>query len=184
MPTTKTNMSLTEEDKQRILEEEAYRQKLREEEAYRKQLHQPTTKTKSGKTGKVILALVGGFFALIILANIASLATRNTSVDKQTPSPTKDTSNLDGNVNFKNGIITFTNSESKDWVGCYAMLNDDYTYPSDISRKVMPTILAGEQLEVSSVEFTKKDGMRFNYMQIKPKSISLSCEGRFGFWEW
>lgn len=184
MPTTKTNMSLTEEDKQRILEEEAYRQKLREEEAYRKQLSQPAIKRKSSKLGKIALTIIVGFFALIIIANIASQFTRNTSDNLLSPSPTSDNSDLDGAVNFKGGIVTFTNNESKNWAGCYARLNNDYAYPSDISSKVMPTILAGEQLEIPSAEFTKKDGTRFKYFQTKPKSIALSCNDRFGYWEW
>lgn len=79
-----------------------------------------------------------------------------------------DSSNDDLNaiVNYAGGQFTITNNDSFDWWDVKFELNDDYTLK-------VTSISAGGVYTVGSMQFTKKDGARFNPLSHKPLSFFI-----------
>lgn len=45
-------------------------------------------------------------------------------------------------------------------------------------------IEAGTTYSIGAMQFTLKDGTRFNPFQTKPKDFSIGCDNGFGYWGW
>lgn len=170
-------MSLTEEQKQKIQEEEAYRSEVRGE---------LKPKKKGGFFSSLFKFTILIFVLLVLGSTLMLNVARNQLSTGKTlyssPTPQADTSNLNGNVNFDGTQFVITNYETKDWKSCYAKLNGNYYYPS--ANNIFEGVKAGEVVTVGVGTFVQKDGTRFNPYTIKPQNIALSCEKRFGYWEW
>jgi len=71
------------------------------------------------------------------------------------------------------------NEDDFDWLNVKMELNGSFILKKD-------TIKAGETIIVDIVDFTKKDGTRFNPLVYKPKEMKISCEtptkGEYGFY--
>lgn len=75
-------MALTEADKKRIEDEEAYRQKVREEQSYRSQLQEKPK--KKGRVGKLFLIFIGVVIVLSIMLSSSSPDSSNTNTSQNT----------------------------------------------------------------------------------------------------
>src|SRR3989344_489181 len=173
-------MSLTEEQKRKIEEEERYRASLRSE------VH---NYQKPKKKGIGCFNLIGILFLSFVLLIAVSMYRSNGIPPSNTtviPSPkaSKNTDDLVGNVNFDGAQFNMTNQEAIDWEHCWTTLNKYYFYPSNAPAQKFNGVKAGETITFSPGEFTKKDGTRFNAFSIKPQGMSMDCDGRFGYWAW
>ncbi len=162
-------MSLTEEQKRKIKEEE---------EKYRANIKKNLNKTSWWKPKGTLTWLVLIFIVLsIIFGSLMSNSSEKTTTST-------DTTDLEGNVIFNDFKFNVINSEDKDWNYCHFTLNKDYNYPGNsFSDKVGP-IKAGETVTIPSGQFAKSDGTRFDPFSVKPQSLGLDCNKRFGYWEW
>lgn len=93
-----------------------------------------------------------------------------------TPTPTSKPTQyeLKAEVRFSETAFKITNEDDKDWTGCKLELNagilrGGYVYKTNL-------IPSNDPLIIPFREFTKSDGTRFNSYEIKPQSLSISCE--------
>lgn len=156
---------MTTADKNRIEEEEAYRAEVRNK------LSTKEKKTGIGVFGWILIIII----APIVLISMFMSTNTNTSSSLQ--------KELDGRVNFSNGVFSITNNEDESWENCWARVNSDYKFPSDFASKRF-TVRAHETYEVASILFVLDDGTKFNPYATQPKDISLSCDDRHGYWNW
>jgi len=90
---------------------------------------------------------------------------------------------LDARINYRDGQFTITNNDSFYWKDVKFELNDDYILK--VSR-----IDAGGVYTVGSMQFTKKDGTKFNPFTHKPLEFFIwakTPEGKsasyYGTWK-
>lgn len=91
---------------------------------------------------------------------------------------------LRGNVRFEDGAFVIRNDDRVSWESCWATLNSEYVYPVDAPTRDFGGVGAGEEMQIPSHEFTTRSGGRFNALETRPIDFSLSCDDRFGHWEW
>ena len=167
-------MSLTDEQKRKIEEEEQYRAELRNTP------HQKPKKKGMGIVKWLLIILIGNPFAIAILVNIGSSSSTSTT---SSPTPTIQQSELKGTVNFDGQLFHVINEEERQWTNCWMTLNKDYNYPPDISA-TRYDVEPMDTYTISPTDVTLKDGTRFNPFTIKPSNVSLSCDEGFGYWTW
>lgn len=176
-------MSLTEEERKKIEEEEKYRAELK------KQLGNETGIKKEKKKGMGCLAWgIVVFFGLGVFGTVISSLSPK---DKLSTSPSTTESSqkeLTGDIKFTGTQFSITNLDNTDWKVCSFEVNGKYRYPTKTSDwesgQKIDVIKAGETVTVGFANFTLKDGTRFNAFQTKPQSFSASCSNGFGYWEW
>lgn len=166
-------MALSEEQKNKIKEEE---EKKLEEDKYREGVKEKLTKTPWWKP-KGWLAWVGIIFIVGWMIYAVSSNSSSTSAPK-------DTTNLDGNVAYNDFQFKVNNLDQKDWEYCHFTLNNDFHYPGNSFSDKAGPIKAGEMVSISASQFAKSDGTRFNPYSVKPQSMNVDCNGRFGYWKW
>lgn len=171
----RTYMPLSDVDKKKIEEEEKYRAKLREE------LHNKPAVKKGMGCGTIVLIILGIFVGLPLVLIILFFNFTSSQIDLETRQ--KNGVPLEGKVSFTEGIFNITNEENEHWTDCYAKVNDDYSFPSDINTHRF-SIKPGETYSFGYEEVTKNEGLRFNPYSIKLKKLALSCGNRFELWTW
>ena len=85
---------------------------------------------------------------------------------------------LSAKVSYDDGQFVITNNDSFDWYDVNFYLNSDY-------RLEAAVIEAYSTYTVGSMQFTKKDGTRFNPYTQKPLNMSIAAdnqEGTRGWW--
>jgi hypothetical protein len=166
-------MSLSTEAKKQIEKEE--RERL-EKERYRDDVR---SKLGDNPKRKSIgcLTWVFIFFILILLGTVTK-SFSNSSVG------TGNLENLSGDVKYNNFTFGITNTENRDWNNCHLTLNSNYHYPGPAFSDKAGPITSGEKVNIPASQFAKKDGTRFNPLLIKPQSLNIDCNRRFGFWKW
>lgn len=174
-------MALTNEEKRKINEEEEYRAQIREREISKSSLNDQNTQKKK-RGGFRLLFLLGLLFGIPFVWVTISEPSGN--IDNTSEQSAPDKSDLVGNVNFDGAMFTVTNQELKDWDSCWATLNSEYRYPSNAPLSRFSDLKAGQTVQISSRDFTLKNGERFNPFAVKPKGFSLQCGSRFGYWSW
>lgn len=163
-------MTLSEEDKKRIEEEERYRNEIRKEPKIKKSFG-----CLSGCLTIVIIFVLLGVF-------INTLSPKPTKDQQSNPDSQKE---LIGDVNIKNGIIYITNNETTDWTSCYFNLNSKYGYPDNaFPRTRLEVIKAKEIATIRVTDFVTSDGIRFNIFTIKPQDLMGKCQNGFQYWKW
>ncbi|OGC96893.1 hypothetical protein A2634_02750 [Candidatus Amesbacteria bacterium RIFCSPHIGHO2_01_FULL_48_32] len=179
-------MALTEDEKQKIIEQEEFRQKIREQETYKAQLQSPHLPPKKKGVGCLTIIVVVFVSIAIFGAIISSQVppTPNTS-----PQNTASQEELIGAVRFDQMQFHVINQEQKDWKNCRFTVNGKYRFPPEqgllgSETKVVRTIEANSTYDIGAGEFTLKDGSRFNAITIKPQNLSMACDNGFGYWEW
>lgn len=165
-------MSLTVEQKKQIEEEELFRAKFRK--GISAEVVKEPKKKKKVSLREVIIIGVGVTVFAVASTWFSGINSTN-AVKKE---------DLNGTVNYKNFSFSVTNLEKVDWNYCHFKLNSDYGYPSSSFGDKVGPIKAGETVSIPSGQFAKKDGTRFNSLSIKPQSVNLDCDGRFGYWKW
>lgn len=190
---------LTNEDKERIKEEERYRSRVRDEIKDKREKKKeekekvPWWKPK-GKAAKLFVAFIFFIFIINLISGLGSSTTAPTNEDssptKSVPQPTKvPEKDLNGSISVDGGQFIITNLESRDWESCRFTLNGDYRYPQEkgllgSETEVVGIIDAKGTYTIGSGKFTLKDGTRFNIFSTNPIDFSISCENGFGYWSW
>ena len=160
-------MTLSETERKKIYEEEKYRiessKKIKDKE----------------NTKKVGI----GCLVIVVIFIIFSMGS-HTSPSSPSKEVQKNTSNLDGDINFDGVTLRITNTEDKNWTNCRFTLNGDYHYPSRSSSNLIGPITPDHAYTINASEFTLKDGTRFNTYTTKANNFAASCDSRFGYWGW
>ena len=81
---------------------------------------------------------------------------------------------LNANVTFTGTRFVISNKDSFDWKNVKLEILSE-TIGNYFSLRV-PKISAGETYTVGAVEFSKKDGIRFNPFTMKPKRFWIRCD--------
>ena len=173
-------MSLTEDEKKKIEQEEFYRAEIR-------------NKKDATHPGKPRSCVAWGCISVLALFFLSSLLSALHS-DKNTNAPSTTTppisrSDLQGTVNVEDGQIKITNTEDRDWELCELSLNGKYNYPTEQGLWGSETPHIGKieshgDYTVGTGQFTLSNGERFNVYSTKPLDIVISCENGMGYWAW
>ncbi len=148
-------MLLNEEEKQKIQEEEEYRASIRWNLS-------SSLKPKPKKRG------IGCFTAIIIFIVISVAVGTVFSHIPSSPKIAK-RDNFKASVNFTGTQFVISNLDDLDCQNAKLQINggmfslDGYL------------LAAGQTYTVGAMQFTKKDGTRFNPIQVKPKSFNIYC---------
>lgn len=143
-------MALSEEDKKRIEEEEAYRAEVRE-----------------GKKKKKGSGCLGVFVVIVILALAAAIPSW-IGQSKTNSQPRRD--NFKAEVNFTGSQFEIKNNDDLDCENAKMQVNGINGYSLNGYK-----LEAGQSYTVGAMQFTKDDGTRLNPFLVKPKSFNIYC---------
>lgn len=160
---------------------ESQRKKIEEEEAYRAELRTSPKQDKKRGFGCLPILLILILAPLILIAIFGSFTPPSGDTSS---APVETPKDLEGNVNFDGSQVHITNEENEAWTKCWFTLNGDYHFPTDAPSSFIEDIQAGGTYTISIGEFTKGDGERFNPFSYKAKDFAASCDKRFGYWGW
>jgi hypothetical protein len=178
-------MSLTEEEKQKIIEEEEYRQKVREQEAYRVQLRtQPKGNSKDNHKKMLIL-----FGILLLIGLLSYLFNEGETFRKnnlptavsnnESPAPKTQTTFV-ASVNFTGTQFVVSNLDSNVCENAKMQVNSDYELNGYTLESGLNSVSKSGDVTVYKVgagQFAKKDGTRFNPYSTKPQNFFIECRG-------
>ncbi len=144
---------LTQEERQKIEEEEKLRSELRE-------------KSKPKKKTSLLTWLV-----LILFVSIAVVMAipKSPSSTSQTPQPKA--RDLEGHIISDNQTLTIYNDEKVKWESCAIRLN--------VYWKASVNLNPGKN-SVSWDDFVKDGSERFNWYATKPTSVNVQCKEPYG----
>jgi len=163
-------MTLSDQDKQRILEEEKERLKVRQQ-LQSEQSTKPLIPKK--KIPKWLPIGCGGLFVLVIIIIIIAAISGGGNNSSNNPSTT-----LNAQVRYVGGLIYIGNNDDFSWTDVKCELNSGlissgYTYSIN-------TLEAHSNQSISLSQFTKSDGTRFDILSTKPLNIYIHAnEGSF-----
>lgn len=154
-------MTLTEDDKKRIAEEERYRAKIQAQEKKKREAEEATQLA----SGCLVLAIIG------VIVYFTMCNGQSNEPQQSSPSLSID---LHAAVNrIDDNTISVTNRDQANWSKCtlklnYEILSDGFTY--DIGL-----IKAGETIRLNLDKFAKSDGTKFNFLIHSQKKINIFC---------
>ena len=147
---------------------------LSEESVHKRleQLHQQDAQAAQRIRSPVIV----GIIVIIILMSIvffydASGRKRISVVDDQKQSSTL---RLNAKVTYPGARFIISNNDSFDWINVKLEFVTDST--EDRFSLRVPNITAGETYTAAAAEFSKKDGIRFNPYETKPRKFWILCD--------
>ena len=148
-------MALSEEDKKRIEEEEAYRNQVRNGAGKKKNLEEQIK-------GVVALTVIGGLVYVTLISNSSAPKSIEGSKDKT----------LNAEVARANDSLAVQNKDDVDWADCKVEIN--YKVLGSGFLLEIPSIKKG----LSSYplqDFTDSDGVRFDLRTRKLEKVSITC---------
>lgn len=127
-----------------------------------------------------IVTYGGGFLVLVLFAGFCASLLTNPSTSS-TSSPLE-TVSLDASVRFTGTQFIITNNEQRVWTDLKAEVNgvfNGYEYTFD-------SLKPGQTATIGALQFAKRDGTRFNPIQLKPTEFHLYADvdsrGTRGVW--
>lgn len=164
-------MALTEEEKQKISEEEAYRASVK--------IDNTTNSKSTGISGcfKAFLMIVAVSIGLgLLIGFISPMLPKSEKTNV-----IKEQKELQGKINFDGDRFTLYNEDSTDWTKCSLLLNSKYRYPSDATTVRFDK---NNAYPFMPGEFILNDGTRFNAYTTKPQTFSILCDEGNAVWGW
>jgi len=151
-------MTLSDQDKQRIREEEKERLKIREQLQSKQKRKIP--KWASIGCGGLLLLII-----IIVIIAIASGGNKNTSKDIT----------LNAAVRFTGTQFIIQNNDSFEWDNVQLELNSPGIFSNGYiyTESVIP---ANTQDIIGAMQFAKSDGTRFDPFATKPMQMNISCD--------
>lgn len=152
-------MSLTEEEKRKIEEEESYRVSLKQSPV-----------KKKGLNGWVIFILIFvGLPFLITVFKYIYAAFNHDSVE------TPQVIMLNGNIEVAGNTLRVTNNEDRTWNKCVFEINNTYKLPMVISRDVGIPVEPKETVKLQLGEFKTTSSVLFNQATQKITTVTVTC---------
>jgi hypothetical protein len=152
---------LTSEERQRIYEEEKAKRKFQEKVPQEKK---PSSQKNVG---------IGCLAIIIIVAVIYFIGELGPN-KSGTSSSKSSTIDLNAKAEFTDTQFTITNNDSFNWTSVELELNEGLIRSG--YKLTTPLMAAGQTYTVGAMQFAKPDGTRFNPFQIKPQSITITCD--------
>lgn len=170
---------LTKADKRRIEEEEKYRTEVRNRTEVRSDSSEaPKQKTKPEGCG------TGCWVVLIVFAALGAifyLFDKMEEEGKPSPSPVPVMErDFKASVSFSGTQFVITNLDDLDCQSAKMEINGGIFKGGYILEGY--TLEAGKTYKVGALQFTKKDGTRFNPFETKPKDFFIFCRGGNALW--
>lgn len=161
-------MALTQEEKQKIEEEERVRADARSKYS------QQEVATKKKKTSPLtwLLAIIIGIPVLIIIISVSSSSQTPTS----TTTPTTEEKTLKADVKYDITNLTIVKKDAFDWHKCRIQLQAGGAFSGVTYEPQTKYDFLQAQGVIPLVEFVDGKGTRFNVFGTKPSSIFIFCQ--------
>jgi len=152
---------LTPEEKKKIYEEEIFRIEAQEK----------IQKDKKAQQQKNVGI---GCLAIIIIVAVIYFIAELRPKKSGTSSSESSFIHLSAKAQFTGTQFVITNNDSFNWTNVELELNEGLIRSGyKLTSQVMA---AGQTYTVGALQFAKTDGTRFNPFQIKPQSITITCD--------
>jgi hypothetical protein len=176
-------MALSEEDKKRVEEEEAYRAKLQEEEDYRNQLKAKRSGKPVKKKGRSLWKTILIIFVCVSILNfiINQITGKNSPQGSSvtTPTPSRQATFV-ASVNFTGNQFVISNLDTHTCENAKMQVNDNYELNGYKLESGLNSVTQSGEVtvyKVGAAQFATKDGTRFNPYATKPTKFFISCRG-------
>lgn len=138
-------------------------------------------KAKTSAAAWGCLAIIVLVFVIVVIGSSGSEGGSNSS------SSTSSSVDLKAAVRFTGLQFAITNNDSFDWQNCELEINPR-TFSSGFKYNA-GSLRAGREYSVGALQFANGEGKRFNPLEFKPTSVTISCNtprGRgfyYGAWK-
>lgn len=147
------------------------RRKIYEEEKARAEAQEKIQKDKKAKQSKNV-----GVGCLTIIVIAAAIWIIGELSPKKTSAPSSESTfvHLNASAEFTGTQFVVKNNDSFNWTNVELELNEGLLKSG--YKLTTPLMVAGQTYTVGALQFAKPDGTRFNPFQVKPQSITITCD--------